>query len=84
MEIRHVPSCYDKNQLPSLAYTQLVLFDKVHVKQVSGTPTTSRVNDYNVLFTINEEVKVDVKRGVYETNNQPKKETFKYEQEGLI
>ena len=26
--------------------------------------------------------KVDVKWGVYETNNQPKKVTFKYEQEG--
>ena len=25
---------------------------------------------------------MDVKRGVYETNNQPKKATFKYEQEG--
>ena len=25
---------------------------------------------------------MDVKRGVYENNNQPKKETFKYEQEG--
>ena len=25
---------------------------------------------------------MDVKRGAYETNNQPKKATFKYEQEG--
>ena len=25
---------------------------------------------------------MDVKRGVYETNNQPKKATFKYKQEG--
>ena len=25
---------------------------------------------------------MDVKRGVYETNNQPKRATFKYEQEG--
>ena len=32
----------------------------------------------------NEEGKVDVKRGVYETNNQPKKATFKYEQEGRL
>ena len=38
----------------------------------------------NVMFLSprNEEGKVDVKRGVYETNNQPKKATFKYEQEG--
>ena len=82
VEIRHVPSCYDKKQLPSLTYTQLLFFDKVHVKQVSGPPTTSRVNDYNVLFPRNEEGKVDVKRGVYEMNNQPKRENFKYEQEG--
>ena len=25
-----------------------------------------------------------MKRGVYETNNQPKKESFKYEQEGRL
>ena len=62
--------------------TELVLFDEVHVKQVWGPPTTSRVNECNVLFQRNEEGKVDVKRGVYETNNQPKKATFKYKQEG--
>ena len=78
----HVPSCYEKNQPPSLTSTQIVLFDEAHVKQVCGTPTTSRVNDYNVLFPINEKGKVGVGRGVYETNNQPKKATFKYEQEG--
>ena len=39
------------------------------------------MNDYNVLFPRNEERKVDVGRGVYETKNQPKKATFKYEQE---
>ena len=32
----------------------------------------------------NEEGKVDLKSGVYETNNLPKKATFKYEQEGLF
>ena len=79
VEIRHVPSCYDKNHIPSLTSTQLVFFDEVHVKQVCGPPTTSRVNGYNVLFPRNEEGKVDVKRGVYETKNQPKKATFKYE-----
>ena len=29
-----------------------------------------------------EEGKVDVERGVYDTNNQLKRETFKYDQEG--
>ena len=78
----HAPSCYDKNQLHSLTSTQLVFFDEVHVKQVCGPPTTSWENECNVLFPRNEEGKVDVKRGVYETNNQPKKATFKYNQEG--
>ena len=82
MDIRHVPSCYEKNQLPSLTSTQLVFFDKVHVNQVYGPPTTSRVNECNDLFPINEEGKVDMKRGVYETNNQRKKATLKSEQEG--
>ena len=40
------------------------------------------MNYYNVLFPRNEEGEVDVKRYFYETNNQPKKATFKYEQEG--
>ena len=78
----HVPPCYEKNQLPSLTSNQLVFFGEVHVKQVCGPPTTSRVNECNVLFPINKEGKVDVKIGVYETSNQPKKATFKYEQEG--
>ena len=82
MEIRHVPSYYGGNQLPSLTPNQLVLFDEVHVKQVSGPPTTSWVNDCNVFFPKNEEGKVDLKRGVYETDNQPKKSTFKYDKEG--
>ena len=34
------------------------------------------------MFPINEERGVDVERGVYNTNNQPKRATFKYEQEG--
>ena len=81
-EIRHVLSCYEKNQLPSLTSTQLVLFDEVQVKQVGRPPTTSRVNDYNVLFPRDEQEKLDVEKGVYDTNNQPKKATFKYKQEG--
>ena len=82
MKIIYVPSCYERKQIPSLASTQLVLSDEVHVKQVCGSPTTSRVNECNVLFPRNEEGKLDVKRGVYETNNLPKKATSKYEQEG--
>ena len=82
VEIRHVPSCYDKKQLPSLTSTQLLLFDEVHVKQVCGPHTKSWANECNVFFPKNEEGKVDVKRGVYETNNQPKKANFQYDQEG--
>ena len=50
VEIRHVPSCYDKSQSPSLTSTQLVLFDRVHVKQVCGPPSTSRSNECNIFF----------------------------------
>ena len=82
MEIRHVPSCYDKSHLPSLTSTQLVFFDKVHVKQVCGPPSTSLPNQRNILFPRNEEGEVDVERGVYNTNNQPQKATIKYNPEG--
>ena len=34
-----------------------------------------------VLFPIDEEGKVDVERGVYDPNTQPKRATFKHEQE---
>ena len=81
-EISHVSSCYDKCQLPSLTSTKLVFFDEVHVKQVCGTPTTRRVNECNIVFPRNEEVEVDVERGVHDTNNQAKRAIFKYEQEG--
>ena len=40
------------------------------------------MNGCHFLFPINEEGKVDVKIGVYETDNQPQKSTFKYDQEG--
>ena len=82
MEIRHVPSCYNKYQIPSLPSTQLVFFEEVHVKQACGPPSTSRSNECNIVFPRNEEGEVDVERCVYDTNNQPKKATFKYEQEG--
>ena len=61
--------------------TQLVFLNEVHIKQVYGPPSKSRVNECNALFPRNEEGKVDVKRGVYETNNQSKRATFKYDQE---
>ena len=82
MEIRHVPSCYDKSQLPILTSTELLFFDNVHAKQVCGPPSTSLPNQRNILFPRNEEGEVEVEIGVYNTNNQPKKATFKYEQEG--
>ena len=34
------------------------------------------------MFPRNEDGEVDVERGVYNKNNQPKRATFKYEQEG--
>ena len=34
------------------------------------------------MFSRNEDGEVDVERSVYETNNQPKRASFKYEQEG--
>ena len=43
---------------------------------------TSKVNERNIRFTRYEEGNVDVKNGQYGTKNQPKKSTFKYEQEG--
>ena len=64
--------------------TLLILFDKIHVKQVIRPLTTSQVGDYNILFTRAGDGKLDVERGVYDTNNQPKKATFKYKQEGVF
>ena len=64
VEIRHVPSCYDKPQLPSLTSTQLVLFDEVHVKQFCGPPSTSWSYECNIVFPRNEEGELDVERGV--------------------
>ena len=57
-------------------------FDEVHVQQVCGPPVTSKVDEHNIRFPIDEEGNVDVKNGEYGMNNQPKKATFKYEQEG--
>ena len=82
MEIRHEPSLYDKEQLPSLTSTQLVFFGEVHIQQVSGTPVTSKLNKHNIRFPRDEEGNIYVENSKYDTNNQPKKATFKYEEEG--
>ena len=80
MEIRNIQFWYEKGQLPSLTSTQLFFFDEVHIQQFSGTPTTSTFNEHNIRFPRDEEGNSDVKSWNYETKNQPKKVTFKYEQ----
>ena len=67
-----------------LTSDHLVFFDEAHIKQVGGPPTTSRMNEYLKKNLCGEEVKVYVERGVYGTNNQPKRETLKYEQKGIF
>ena len=81
VEIRHEPSWYEKEQLPYLTSTQLVFFNEIHIQQVSGPPRTSKVKKHNISIPRYEEGKIDVKTGKYDTNNQPKKATFKYEQD---
>ena len=43
---------------------------------------TSKVNEQNIRFPIDEEGEIDFKTSKYYTNNQPKNSTFEYEQEG--
>ena len=76
MEISHETSWYDKEQLPSMTSTHIVFLDEVHIPQVSGPPMTNNLNKVNIRFPRDEE------KGKYDTNNQQKKSTFKYEQEG--
>ena len=45
---------------------------------------TSKFNEHNIRFPRYKEGDIDVKTGKYGTNNQPKKATFKYEQEGRL
>ena len=45
---------------------------------------TSKVNKHNIRFPRDEEGNIDVKTDKYDTKNQPKKATFKYEQEGIF
>ena len=77
VEIRHVPSWYDKEQLPSLTSTQLVFFGEFHIQQVIGPPKTSNLNQHNIRFPRDEEGNIDVKNGNYFTNNKTKNNTFK-------
>ena len=63
-----------------MASTKLVFFNEVHIQQVNGPPVTSKVNEHNIWFPRDEEDNIDVKNGEYDTNNQPKKPTFNYEQ----
>ena len=41
---------------------------------------TSKLNEHTIRFTRYEEGNIYVKSGKYDTNNQPKKSTFKYKQ----
>ena len=43
---------------------------------------TSKLNEQNIQLPRDEEGDIDVKNGKYDTNNQLKKATFKYEKEG--
>ena len=80
VEIRHEPSWYDKEQLPSLTSTQLVFFDEFHIQQVSAPPVTSKLNEHKIRLPRYEERNIDVKTGEYDTNNQLKRATLKFEQ----
>ena len=50
VELRHEPSWYDKEELPSLTSTQLVFFDEIHIQKYFGPPVTSSVNEHNIWF----------------------------------
>ena len=63
----HEPSWYNKEQLTSLTSTQLVLFNEVHIQQVSGPPVIIKLIEYNIWFPRYEEGNVGVKTGKYET-----------------
>ena len=43
---------------------------------------TSKMNKHDIRFPRDEEGKIDVKTGKYDTENQREKAVFKYEQEG--
>ena len=82
MEISYEPSWYDREQLLSMTSTQIVFFVEVHIQQVRGPLVTNKVNEINICFTRGEEGNIDVKNDKYDTNNQPKQSSLKYEQEG--
>ena len=45
---------------------------------------TNKLNEHNIRLPIDEEGNIHIKTGKYNTNNQPKKATLKYEQEGIF
>ena len=45
---------------------------------------TSKFNKNNIRFPRYEEGNIDVETGKYDTDSQPKKANFKYEQEGIF
>ena len=61
--------------------SQFVVFDEVYIKQFSRPSTTIQYNQYIILFSRDKEVKVDLTRSVYDTNNELKMEIIKHEQE---
>ena len=71
VELRHEPSWYNKEQLPSLISTQLFFFNEIHIQQVSGPSMISKFNEHNIRLPRDEEGNIDVKTGKYDTNNQP-------------
>ena len=73
VEIRHEPSCYEKEQLPYLKSTQLVFFDDVHIQQAIGLPVRSKLNKHNTRLPRDEEGNIDFKTGKYDAHNQPKR-----------
>ena len=60
VEIRHEASWYDKEQLPPMTSTQIVLFNEVHVHKVGGPPVTRKVKEHKIRFPRDEEGNIDV------------------------
>ena len=66
LEVGHVLSYYNKNQLPSLASTQLIFFYEIHIQQISGSSTTSWLNEYTISFPRDKDGKLDEENGIYD------------------
>ena len=57
---------------------------EINIQQISVPPKTSRINEYNVLFTRDKYIKFYVKNCTYDINNQQKKAMFKDDKEGIF